>query len=111
MAASEPAGRPLLEIEKVVQGLSFEAARAVLQAPPYGLKVKESAVLPELYLVAYDMLRIIRGESSWEQPVVRQARGMILEKGTNRWAHRGGEMRLKDAGPLPMLLHLSKGQV
>lgn len=73
-----------MELEQLVRDLSFKAVCALLEAPPYSLRVRTSAALPELYTVSYDMLAIIRKESTWQLPEVRQARGIILEKENNR---------------------------
>jgi hypothetical protein len=54
---------------------AFEDVRAVLQAPPYRLRVREKGAL---YLVKYAELC-----SDFDEPVVRQARGVILEKDSN----------------------------
>lgn len=83
-APVEEPGRPLIELEQLVRGQSFADVRSLLQNPPYGLRVRDCAALPELYSVSYDMLSLIRKESTWQLPEVRQARGIILEKETNR---------------------------
>ncbi|GAQ80179.1 hypothetical protein KFL_000480200 [Klebsormidium nitens] len=83
-APVDETGRPLIKLEQLVRGRSFADVSRLLESPPYGLRVRESVALPELYSVSYDMLAIIRKESTWQLPEVRQARGIILEKETNR---------------------------
>lgn len=59
----------------------FPDVKAFCEGPPFNLRVAERG---NLYALRYN-----RGESDFRSPVVRQARGIVLEKETNRivsWA-------------------------
>uniref|UniRef100_A0A7S1QEI5 T4 RNA ligase 1-like N-terminal domain-containing protein n=1 Tax=Alexandrium catenella TaxID=2925 RepID=A0A7S1QEI5_ALECA len=74
----------MTQILKALSGAgirSFPEVRAFCEAPPYHVRVSERG---GLYALRYR-----RGESDFRSPVVRQARGIVLEKDTNRivsWA-------------------------
>lgn len=57
----------------------FFEIKTLLQEEPYNLIVKEDNDFPNLYMITYD-----RNISNLESSVVKQCRGIILEKNTNK---------------------------
>lgn len=58
---------------------SFTLVKEILELEPYYLKVKEDNNYPDLYLLCYD-----KTKSDMTLPLVRECRGIILEKNTNK---------------------------
>lgn len=58
---------------------SFEELKQDLQSEKFGLRVKEDKNHPSLYLVTYN-----KDKSNMESDVVKDCRGIILEKETNK---------------------------
>ena len=70
-----------LEIQKFLvvktqEGMSFEEIKSLLSSAPYHITVTEK---DDLVLFRYSQL-----ESDWNEPICRECRGLILEKGTWR---------------------------
>jgi hypothetical protein len=58
---------------------SFTEVLKVLSVAPYFLTVKDDSNFPDLYLLSYD-----KKHSDMSIPLVRECRGIILEKNTNK---------------------------
>lgn len=67
--------RPM-KLLRVIEGLTFEQIKAKLEGPPYRCKVKDNDTY---YIINYDQIN-----SDFSNEVVRQCRGIILRKDTNR---------------------------
>jgi hypothetical protein len=60
----------------LIQDKPFEEVKALLTAPPYNLIITEDH---DLYLLKYDQIN-----SDFNEPLVAECRGLILEKETNK---------------------------
>lgn len=58
---------------------SFDDVKTFLQQPPYSLNIKEDTDLTSLYLLSYK-----KNISDLTNPIVKECRGIILEKETNK---------------------------
>ena len=61
-------------ISKTAEGMSFESIKELLSEAPYHISVSEKG---GLVLFRYSQL-----DSDWNEPICRECRGLILEKGT-----------------------------
>ena len=68
----------MLQVQALVGKSDYETVRTILTAAPYHLKVKDSARHPTLYIVTYNQTK-----SDFNNPIVCECRGIILEKDTN----------------------------
>lgn len=69
----------LLNLLKKKNIYDFNTVRNILTNEPYNLIIKEDNSYPNLYMVTYD-----KNNSNLHDPVVKQCRGIILEKESNK---------------------------
>lgn len=68
-----------MELVKFLEDKCFTDIKNVLSNEPYFITVKEDHSNPELYMLVYN-----RDKSDFNIPFVRECRGIILEKNTNK---------------------------
>ena len=65
----------MMTLEEFIKDKPFEVIKSLLEVPPYSLIIKET---DKLYLLKYHQI-----DSDFSIKIVRQSRGIILEKGSN----------------------------
>ena len=68
-----------MELVNFLKDSSFTNVKDILSDKPYYITVKEDPSIPELYMLVYD-----RDKSDFSIPLVKECRGIILEKNTNK---------------------------
>jgi hypothetical protein len=64
-----------MELLSFIENKTFDEIKSILTEVPFSIEVKEDG---PLYLLKYNQIR-----SDFTIPIVRECRGVILEKGTN----------------------------
>ena len=68
-----------MELSKLIKNKSFNDVQNMLSQAPYHISVKVSDYLPNSYMLVYQ-----NEISDFSIPAVRECRGIILEKETNK---------------------------